>query len=87
MVEYGEDEKYTSLFIDLVDDHNQVGRFNNTAINDSVAGYNLATIESTFLHEVHGIDTWVGPLRKSLKNNKPGGVTDSQIDGLLNQFR
>ena len=76
---------YTSLFIDLIDDYNQVGKFQN-AISDNVKGYTLAGIESTFLHNVNGIDTWIGSLKKQLKNNKPTGVTDGQIDELIDQF-
>jgi len=73
---------YTSLFIDIVDNHNQVGRFNGSAITDNVQGYTLANIESGFLKHVYGFSS----LREKLKDNKPFGVTDAQIDELLNQF-
>ncbi|MFN8844493.1 MAG: hypothetical protein ACK5WV_12890, partial [Chryseotalea sp.] len=69
-------------FIDIVDNHNQVGRFNGTAITDNVQGYTLANIESGFLKHVYGFSS----LREKLKDNKPAGVTDAQIDELLNQF-
>ena len=87
-----DDDKYTSLFIDLVDDFNQnsrsytVGGVTYNGINDNVTGYTLAGIESTFLHQVNGIDTWVGSLKRNLKQNKPAGVTDAAIDELVDQF-
>lgn len=85
-------DTYTSLFIDLVDDFNQSSRSYTTngltynGINDNVGGYTLAGIESTFLHQVNGVDTWIGSLKRNLKQNKPAGVTDAAIDELVNQF-
>ncbi|MCY7357274.1 MAG: hypothetical protein LH609_07340, partial [Rudanella sp.] len=76
-------DDYTCLFIDLVDNHNQAGQFGGiTTLTDNVSGYSLATIESTMLKHVYGI----GSLRDELKNNKAPGVTDAQIDELINQF-
>lgn len=81
---------YSSVFIDVVDDFNQLGTlfrltngvFYTSTVNDQVFGYSLATIERKFLKHVYGI----GSLRKELKENKPAGVTDEQVDLLLNNF-
>jgi hypothetical protein len=72
---------YTSLFIDIIDDHNQFGRFNNSAINDPVNGYSMANIE-VYMKHIYGISS----LATELKAHKPNGVTDQQIDDLLSQF-
>lgn len=81
---------YTSLFINLVDDFNEMGQdldinpLNEIlgVINDQVSGYTLANIESNMLGQVYGI----GSLSAQLKANKPTGVTDAQIDLLLGQY-
>lgn len=73
---------YTSLFIDVVDDHNQTGRFGGSGIADNVRGYTLQGIESGFLKNVYGLAS----LRQELKRNKHVNVTDAQIDELLNNF-
>jgi hypothetical protein len=73
---------YTSLFIDLVDNHNQAGRFGGTGIIDNVSGYTLGGIESGFLKRSYGLSS----LSNNLKANKPAGVTDAQIDGLIANF-
>ena len=72
---------YTPIFIDLVDNFNQ-SSLNSTLPNDNVSGYTLANIESTFLKNVYGLSS----LRTALKNNKPAGVTDAQIDLLLSSY-
>jgi hypothetical protein len=81
-VNFPDNPDYTSLFIDLIDSHNQTGRFNGTGIVDNVQGYSLAAIESGYLKHVYGLSS----LKDKLKQNKPIGVTDVQIDELLNQF-
>ncbi len=78
---------YTSLFIDLVDNNNQAGQnFAPTnrigTITDLVNGYTLNSIESGFLKHVYGLSS----LREKLKENRPSGVTDDQIDQLLDQY-
>lgn len=81
-------QHYTTLFINLVDDFNELGysfpSINLTGqINDNVAGYTLSGIESVMLKHIHGM----GTLSQQLKNNKPAGVSDAQIDQLLNQYQ
>ena len=74
---------YTSVFIDLVDGFNQNVQWGNSSLpNDSVTGYTLAGIESNFLKHAYG----QGSLTDQLKNNKPAGVTDAQIDLLMNSY-
>lgn len=80
--EVNELKPYTPLFIDIVDNHNQAGRFVGVSIIDDVQGYSLRGIESGFLRHVYGLTS----LRERLKANRPVGVTDQQIDILINQY-
>jgi len=73
---------YTSLFIDIIDNYNQSGAFAGLAVTDNVSGYTLGQIENTFLKHVYGLSS----LRNELKSHKPIGVTDAQIDELINNF-
>lgn len=80
---------YTPLFIDLIDNFNQNGVNYGTTllpiianVNDAVNGYNLRDIENR-LHKVYGLST----LNTELKGNiRPQGVTDAQIDNLINLY-
>ena len=74
-------DNYSSIFIDLIDNHNQNG-INGGTITDNVTGYSMSGIENGFLKHVYGYSS----LRDQLKANKPSGVSDTQIDELLNQF-
>ena len=66
-----------------VDGFNQNVQWGNSSLpNDSVTGYTLAGIESNFLKHAYG----QGSLTDQLKNNKPAGVTDAQIDLLMNSY-
>jgi hypothetical protein len=47
-----------------------------------VTGYTMSGIEGGFLKHVYGYNS----LRSQLKANKPFGITDAQIDELMNQF-
>jgi len=81
---------YTSVFIDLVDNFNQLNQAfvlspamsRIGGVNDPVSGYTLQTIESAFLKHTYGLSS----LRENLKLNKPLGVTDPQIDILIDNF-
>ena len=80
-------DKYTSLFINLIDNFNENGVTTfwgkpNGSVNDNVTGYNLATIESNFLKHCYGLSS----LSTQLKANKPSGVTDQQIDNLISGY-
>jgi hypothetical protein len=78
--------KYTPLFIDIVNNHNQLGQtffpVGTGIVNDQVFGYSLPFIESEMLRHVFGLES----LSNELKNHKPTGVTNSQIDLLLSFF-
>jgi hypothetical protein len=82
--------EYTSLFIDIADNFNQQGqsfvlsptRSRLGVVNDPLSGYTLQGIETGFLKHVYGLSS----LREKLKENKPVGVTDDQIDVLINNF-
>ncbi len=76
---------YTPLFIDLVDNNNQfqsIGSGNNGALKDNITGYNMPALES-YLALVENQND----LRFFLKNHKPVGVTDVQLDDFLSQFK
>lgn len=77
-------ERYTSLFINLVDDVNDKTVFPGiTGIpDDQVSGYTLPFIEQNILKHSYGLSS----LATQLKNNKPSGVTDPQIDLLLSSY-
>ena len=77
---------YTSLFINLIDNHNEIGVFYTFfgfgRVNDNVTGYNLAFIEQNLLKHTYGLSS----LDALLKANKPTGVTDVQLDNLLSFY-
>lgn len=83
-------ERYTSVFIDMIDNFNQLGQifvFRPTfsiqgVVNDPVAGYTINGIESGFLKHVYGLSS----LRQLAKANRPVGVTDNQIDTLIDNY-
>ena len=74
-------KEYTSLYINIVDDINDSAIFFGTP-DDQVAGYSLPNIEQRMLKHCYGLSS----LAKQLKNNKPAGVTDNQIDLLLSSY-
>ena len=69
---------YTSLFINIIDDFNDATMFAARPI-DNVRGYSLLNIETSLLKYIHDL----GTLKTKLKENKPFGVTDAQIDELI----
>ncbi len=74
---------YTPIFIDLVDGFNQSTFYMSSMTpNDQVTGYTLAGIESNFLKHVYGRSS----LTDELKNHKPTGITNVQIDLLMNNY-
>lgn len=73
---------YTSLFIDLVDNHNQTGRFQGVAIFDDIAGFDLKLIESNVLKHSYGLAS----LRQQLLQYLPQEITVQQLDEFLQQF-
>lgn len=77
----GTDPTYTSLFINLVDDINDNTLFFGRP-NDEVTGYTLAFIEENILRHSHDLNS----LSNALKNNRPVGVTNLQIDNLLSFY-
>ncbi len=78
--------RYTPIYIDIVDNHNQLGinYFERGIgfVNDQVNGYSLPEIEAKLLKHIYGLSS----LASELKNNKPVGVTDAQIDLLISHF-
>lgn len=77
---------YTSLFINLVDNFNELGQSldsqNIGTVNDQVTGYTLANIETNFLKHCYGLSS----LNTQLKANRPAGVSNAQIDLLLSFY-
>jgi hypothetical protein len=83
--QYGKD--YTSLYIDIVDNHNQLNVFYNSSlsngtIDDQVSGYSLPYIERHILKHVYGLES----LRHELIDNNPSQTTEAQIELLLSHF-
>ena len=80
------DAQYTPIYIDIVDWHNQLNRLYfqmpNGSIADSIGGYRLWDIERFSLSFILNHDH----LRLVLKGNKPTGVTNANIDLLINQY-
>ncbi|MEO7266304.1 MAG: hypothetical protein ABIW38_15415 [Ferruginibacter sp.] len=78
--------RYTPLFIDIVDNFNEQNQFfpnfNYGIVNDNVSGYTLPYIEQNLLKHCYDLSS----LATQLKNNKPIGVTDLNIDVLLSHF-
>ena len=77
--------KYTSLFIDLIDDHNELGQSYGSqvgTVDDQVNHFTLANIESLVLKHSYGLTS----LKTNLKANKPASVTDAQIDLLITYY-
>jgi len=83
-----EGEIYTPIFVDLMDDHNQRegGTLNGTLLasntnlpNDRIDEYTLVYIQNNILRDAYGLSS----LRDALKDNKPSGVTDTDIDELF----
>jgi hypothetical protein len=72
---------YTTLFINLVENFNESLIYFNRP-DDQVSGYTLSNIENVFLKHCYGLNS----LKTNLKANKPTGVTDAQIDLLLNSY-
>jgi hypothetical protein len=75
------DPTYTSLYINLVDNINESTIFFGRP-DDEVTGYTLAFIEQNILKHSYGL--W--SLGNELKSNLPVGVTNQQIDNLLNFY-
>lgn len=76
---------YTSIFIDLVDDYNQLGVTYGSwtsNIDDQVTGYTFLQLENDVVKYADNRSTLI----YQLKQNKPIGVTDGQIDTLFTHF-
>lgn len=76
---------YTTLFINLIDDFNEVGvnfTGRTAIVNDQVTDYTIAGIEQDILPDSYGLFS----LNAALKNHRPAGVTDAAIDNLLSFY-
>ena len=77
------DRKWTTtIFIDLEDALNQNPSNIPNRPRDITFGFNLSIIQSNVLGHSYGLTS----LRDRLKNQKPSGVTDAQIDTNLQHF-
>lgn len=78
--------RYTPLYIDIIDNHNEIGvqyfGLGTGSVNDQVGGYSLAFIETEMLKHIYGLAS----LSDQLKAHKPAGVTDAQIDLLISHY-
>jgi hypothetical protein len=79
-------EDYTTLFINIIDNHNELGVFyqfrGSGYVDDRVSDYNLGFVESEMLKHISGVNS----VSQQLKDNKPAGVTDAQIDLLISYY-
>lgn len=75
--------KYTSLFINLIDFYNdkQMSLSPETP-DDEVSGYTFSNIERNMLNDCYGKSS----LAVQLKSHKPIGLTDAAIDKLLSYY-
>jgi hypothetical protein len=69
---------YTPLLIDLVDNYNQRIYWGTNRPNDPISGYTMGNLEQRLKH-VYGLSS----LKTKLKENKPNGVTNTEIDNQL----
>ncbi|HAJ99609.1 MAG TPA: hypothetical protein DCM62_06255 [Bacteroidales bacterium] len=70
------------LFIDLIDDYNQRFHLGGNRPNDNVRGFTISTLENNVLKYTFDFRS----LRQQLKANKPAGVTDAEIDELIDFY-
>jgi len=76
---------YTTMFINLFDNHNELNQWYGGiqgTINDLVQDYTFSGIESNILVHSYGNTS----LTNNLKNFKPNGVTNEQIDILMQYY-
>lgn len=68
----------------MVDNINQRQTYggNTNYPNDNVTGYTFSLLEDKVLRHTYGLTS----LRTKLKANKPSGVTDAQIDTLIDSY-
>lgn len=76
-----DDYYYTPLFIDLVDDINQKTEYGGNRPNDNVEGYTLSSLESSLPFSIN-----LFFLKLWLKSNKLDGVTNENIDELIDFY-
>jgi len=69
------------LFIDLIDDYNQRTLHGGNRPDDRVNGYTFSHLES-LLNGVGNLEQ----LKEMLKMNKPEGVSNEDIDELINFY-
>lgn len=79
-------EVYTSLFINLVDNFNELGQSFpgkiSGSVDDQVSGYSLSSIQTGHLKNCYSLSN----LTSYLKAYKPTGVTNTQIDLLMSFY-
>jgi len=64
------------MFIDLVDNYNK------SSFNDEVTGYSMPNIENNIIPNSFAFSS----VTNAVKNNKPSGVTDAQINTYMNLY-
>ena len=75
-----ESSYYTPVFIDLIDEYNQIQEGNG--YNENVSGYTLYEIQDLLIDHSYGAHS----LRVTLKNNLLHGVTTESIDELIDNY-
>ncbi len=72
---------YSPIFIDLIDNENQINHNKGGRPNDNITGYTLQKL-SDIVKKSYGLSS----LKTNLKSNKVAGVTDAQIDQLFSKY-
>jgi len=80
-IQYIQGKNYTPIFIDLVDNYNQRQHWGQSYPNDIINEYSMHNIEQILKH-VYGVSS----LKTKLKQNKPNGVTNTEIDNQLSIY-
>ena len=75
-----ESSYYTPVFIDLIDEYNQIQEGNG--YNENVSGYTLYEIQDLLIDHSYGAHS----LRVTLKNNLLHGATTESIDELIDNY-
>lgn len=74
---------YTPIFIDLIDDYNQAFvRGNNNMPTDNIRGFSMRNIERNILPNSYGLTSF----RTALRNNAPNGISDAEINTYIAQY-
>ena len=79
---YKNDKAYSPIFIDLIDEYNQMTSKGSNFPNDQVSGYTMYKLNQ-ILKKTYGLSSLKANLKSS---DKPTGVSDTKIDLLFKKY-